>query len=148
MIKINFKFSDFLEDILSQMRYIAGKRAASQDEFFKYTACKADMAFLRKLYEEAMAWAALKLSTFQLTHTLEADICTINLNISSDSFLKDELTVLMQSLLQRRILLQWFRLTGFNPGYDLSAEIESDIEMILQKLVIRTPLKPRPYPYM
>ena len=61
MSKIKINYNDLLNSVRGLLQYISGKKAATSDEYFRFTVCEADEELLGRLMRESIIWMSLKM---------------------------------------------------------------------------------------
>ena len=59
--KIHSNMKEIIEEAKQIICYVAGKRAASPEDYFRHSVCEADDDMLFSLTREAMAWIAARI---------------------------------------------------------------------------------------
>lgn len=107
MIKISIL--TLFNDIKLQLSYISGKRATSQNDYFRHVVCETDYPLLRSITAETLAFMSheARMADFNFSIEEERIIIRINKNcyISKD---------LLYHILLKRILHRWFIISGLD----------------------------------
>lgn len=150
MLLLSFNITEILNEVLTRIEYISGKRAHSTGEYFTLTACEADKGLLRQLISEAAASILASVSPRSGIRSVEAD--NINLELSPRPYFtatesrNTAIRLLLRELVICETLLRWFRISGLPD----QALFETNCSRLQDKLYallnLRQPLRPRQYP--
>lgn len=136
-----FNLISIFEEIKMRLDYISGKRAATADEFFRFTVCETDYPLLGSLVREAAVWISCN-SPFSFSMTPK------KVTFSTSSVFPDENKAkeLLKDILLRKTAGLWLDIAGAPTGefpdletVDKIADLNS--EKSRGKLILR-PLHP------
>lgn len=113
---IEIKLSSLLEEVLSRLKYYSGKRAAEAEDYFRFSACKADMGILVRFADESAGWLAAKSRPIWRGFSLVDDSMKFILDITESGYETDssraEITSLLRLVLVSYIIYRWLQITG------------------------------------
>ena len=147
MVKFEFGFSEFLEEVRKHLQYIIGKRASGNEFYFHHTACDADFIFIMDLTRELLGIISLKLGVLSEGFSIEGDTIIFRLNlIENERFYQHEndMKSLFAVLIRDGVIWRWFLFTGFENSTLQKEHFESLLELLISKFRSFSALPSRP----
>lgn len=133
---ITFTYSDTLERVKRRIEYVAGKRAETGDDFFRYKACSADDNLLREFIEAALASVRFALGIKCIAYSLTGDSIDFTLEklvggIESENV---SLVAAIQNYIVEIVAGKWFAQMGIELMSPDLLQIQSYLETSSENL--------------
>ena len=120
MLNIELSFSELLEAVISRLQYFAAKRSTNKEEYFCFTACKADLPMLRQLALECLAEISSSLGWYSSGFYLRNDSLIFTVKTKKGCVVTEEkvleMSTLLRLLLINAIIFRWLLLAGCSEG--------------------------------
>lgn len=118
MAKIKINYNDLLNSVRGLLKYISGKKAATADEYFRFTVCEADEELLGRLMRESIIWISLKMHKWWIGSEITEATVTLNFDFDSEAAYtkarSEEFTWLVFDILVYRMVFLWMKISGWN----------------------------------